>query len=220
MKRLTKLAVLVLLTAAPGAAARAQSVQSVENEGRHVPLSKEFQKARLLHTYDPAEGETVATMMPMWLEGGGGGGGGDVINFALALGAQTPMEGVRFTVSFKYPGNVYVAPRGLTLQLSSTKRGGRRFADGDALALLADGQSLGLTGAAYTSNSYKADAPKRGTEYADELLTASLSLEDLDRVVAAKMVEVKVGARSWKVSGEQLKALRHLAAGIKEMPRE
>lgn len=208
MKRLTKLTVLsVCLITALCTATRAQS------KGKADPPDKRFEKSGAFPVYDAAKDETDVTMLPVGLMPRRDQG--ELLTFlGLAAGASFPLEGVRFAVHFAYPGKTYAAPRQVTLRVHSTNRGGRRFADGDGLAVLADGKSLGVGGAVVSSKKYQANVPKGVAEFVDETLEATLAVEDFNRLAAAKRAEVKVGAASWTLGESQLKALRRLARAM------
>ena len=206
MKKLTKLTILsVCLITALCAAARAQS------KGKAEPLDKRFEKSGTIPVYDAAKDETNVFMLPIGLMPPSEA---NLATFGLMMGSLAPSEGVTLNARFTYPGKTFVAPRQITLRLVSTKRGERSFSDDDKLALTADGEAVSVGGAAFTLKNYISDHPKRGTVYVSELLEAPILVEEFKRLAAAKKVEVKVGASSWKMGNSQLKALRRLAVVI------
>ncbi|HEV7890956.1 MAG TPA: hypothetical protein VGP08_09965 [Pyrinomonadaceae bacterium] len=209
MKTLATLTLLSISLLAAPHAARAQL--SIPDD----PAAKVFMKANALPFYDASKDETGVSMTPYWLTGSSANHP-VYSSTAIDLGVLLPNEGVKFAAYFTYPGKTYAAPRQIMLKLSSTKRGGRRFSDGDKLSVVVDGQSLGVGDTAITLLKYKAAIPKPNTEYVDEVVNAPLSLEDFNRLAAAKKVELRVGAESWKLGQTPLKAVRRLAEAIGE----
>jgi hypothetical protein len=209
MKTLATLTLLsVCLSAAPHAA-RAQVIDP------NNPTIKVFVKANTMPFYNSSKDESGVLMHTYWLTGSKANT--EVVEKSIRIfDDPAPVEGVQFTAYFTYPGKTYAAPRQIMLKLYSTKKGGRIFSDGDKLSVVADGQSLGVGDSDITSRTYTSDTPKRGTEYAKESLETPLSVEDLNRLAAAKNVELKVGAQSWKLGQTPLKALRRLAEAIGE----
>jgi hypothetical protein len=207
MKTLATLTLLsVCLSAAPPPA-RAQVIDP------DAPAVKPFVKANASPFYDSSKDESGVLMRTYWLTGSKANT--EVVEHSIRIpGASTPAEGVQFTAYFTYPGKTYAAPRQIMLKLYSAKRGGRVFSDGDKLSVVADGQSLGVGDSAITSWVY--DIPNRGTKYVNESLEAPLSLEDFNRLAAAKKVELRVGAENWKLGQTPLKAVRRLAEAIGE----
>jgi hypothetical protein len=210
MRRLTTLTLLsaCLLAALP--AASAQEVSVPDNS-----TAKVFFRARAVQLYDAAKDETSVYMMAHWLTGPAANRPA-FADIGLAAGTGSPMEGLHFGVYFTYPGKTYAAPRQIILRVASMKRGDRIFSDGDKLSVVADGQSLGVGDSVLTSEEFTAGSPKRGTEYVSEFLETPLSVEDFNRLVAAKKVELKAGAKSWKLGQTPLKALRRFAEAIGE----
>jgi hypothetical protein len=209
MKKLATLTLSSLCLLAALTAARAQ-VSAPDD-----PTAKSFAKAGAASFYDASKDETGVYVLAHWLTGLSANRP-VLTEVGLEFATGHPFEGVKFTAYFTYPGKTYAAPRQVMLRVASTKQGGHRFYEGDRLSVLADGRSLGVGVPVFTSREYRVEIGRRGAEYMDEMLDTPLSLEDFNRLVAAKKVELKVGGESWKLGQTPLKALRRLAEAIGE----
>jgi hypothetical protein len=206
MRSLLKLTLfgICLLACAPPAA-------YAQGKGQPDPLKKRFQGASLFPIYDEAKDETGVYMWALGLTPPT-----DAVGSSITAAALVPVEGVRFTVFFTYPGRTYAPPRQVTLRLVSTKRSEPWFTAGAevAHALLADGERLGVGRSPVTSRKYQADIPKPGTEYVEQTLELPLTVEEFGRLAASKKAEVVIGGKSTPLKGMHLKALRRVADAI------
>jgi len=188
------------------AAAPSSSAQTMEG-----PLKKKFQRANLLPLHDAASDTTSVYMMPMGLTGRW-----KDTPPLLTAALGSPVEGIRFTVYFTYPGRAYAPPRQVMFRLNSTNRGGPGLTSGEEVevALKADGVVVSSAKSAVKTHGFKSDNPKSDTEYVEQMSDIPLTVEELGRLAASKKAEVVVAGRSIPLKGQHLKALQRVADAI------
>jgi hypothetical protein len=124
-------------------------------------------------------------------------------------------ENLLLTVYFKTPGNKPKIPAAVTLSFESVSAGDFRYKEDREFVVKADGETFNF--GQLTLIKSELDRSSRGMRaaYYEEVLEATVKLEDYLQIVSAKRVEMTVGKTKFRLSDKKLEGLRSYIQRLK-----